>query len=250
MAQGVNRTGDDMLPPAPQGHVLDEADLFREYPERLAEVRKSLLNLEDVHGYPVYLAIYYNVYDGNLKKRAETLHQAWIGDEKRGMVLVYQLDPVVGEVDPVLGVNNPVASYFRGSHLDVDAKTRMGVIPGQDVAAMLARVFIEAQKKGSDSEAYVGAIAFGLEREMNSYFEVEPVKWSDRGNLKLMGVFLGTIAVLTLLGALVWRSFARADARSSKIYCFPDVRVGRRLGAPYGGGWVSEKTFVPASSRR
>ncbi len=58
--------GRNSVPSAPQSHVLDEAVLFRESPESLVEIEGSLRRMRDDYGYPVYLAIYYSVYDGTL----------------------------------------------------------------------------------------------------------------------------------------------------------------------------------------
>lgn len=46
-AQSTPTDGDSSLvPPAPQNHVLDVADQFREQPETLVEVQESLRKME------------------------------------------------------------------------------------------------------------------------------------------------------------------------------------------------------------
>ncbi|MEJ6572121.1 MAG: hypothetical protein QNL01_00970 [Akkermansiaceae bacterium] len=161
------------------------------------------------------------------------------------MVIVYQLDPVVSG-------NNPAVAFYKGSNLDSDltseAKTRL--ISGSEVEAMLKRVFGNVKETKEDHIPFISSLVYGIESEISNYHEVHPASWSDKDNLKLMAVFLGVITGLALLGILLWKLFSRADAKSSKVHYFPDVRFGRRLEAPFGGGWVSEKTFVPASSRR
>jgi len=89
-----------------------------------------------------------------------------------------------------------------------------------------------------------------VEREIDAYFAVKPAKWSDVGNLKLMAVFFGIIALFVLLGTLMWMKFRSAEVKSNTSHYFPEVEVAQRLGAPYGGGCVSEASFAPASSRR
>ena len=66
----------------------------------------------------------------------------------------------------------------------------------------------------------------------------------------ILAAFLGAIAVLGSVGMLGWKLLTRADTKSSKAHYFPDVKIEPRLGAPFGGGWVSEKTFVASSSRK
>lgn len=244
-AQGTGEASRIDIPPAPQNHILDDAELFREDPGKLTELEESLRRMEKRHGYPVYLSIYYSVYDGNLQKRADSLYKSWIGDSARGMVIVYQLDPVVSG-------NNPAIAYYRGSDLDPDLskENEPRLISGQEVDAMLIRVFGSVEPKGNDHIAFVSNLIKGIEGEINHYHEVQPASWSDKDNLRLMTIFLSIIVALTLMGMLLWKLFSRADAKSNKTHYFPEVRVGRRLDAPFGGGWVSEKTFVPASSRR
>jgi hypothetical protein len=247
-AQGV-LGGSKVMPAAPQSHVLDDAELFRDQPERLAEIQNRLRLIEEGHGYPIYLAIYYNLFDGDLQSRADLLHKAWIGEREYGLVIVYQLDPVVSG-------SNPSASYFKGSVLDSHTEDgrvgapKVGAMPGRDVELIFARVIESTEEKKTDHKVYLGAITSALEQEVTQYFELEPSKWSDANNLKLMAVFLSVIGGLVLVGFLLWKQMTRADAKSSKTRYFPAVRVGRRLGAPFGGGWISEKTFVPVSSRK
>lgn len=251
-AQGV-LDGSKVAPGAPQSHVLDEAGLFREQPAQLAEIQNRLCALESDHGYPVYLTICYNVFDGDLQSRADRLHEAWIGEAGHGMVIVYQLDPVISG-------SNPAVSYYKGSELDANtdggadrytlAGARPDAMPGQDVEALLARVLKFAENKKDDPRAFLETVTLALDREVRQYLAIEPPKWSDANNLKLMAIFLSVIGGLVLAGFLLWKLMSRADARSGKTHYFPEVRVGRRLGAPFGGGWISEKTFVPASSRK
>ncbi len=252
-AQGVLVGGSNVIPGAPQSHVLDDAGLFREQPARLAEIEHRLRALERDHGYPVYLTIHYNVFDSDLQSRADRLYEAWIGGARRGMVIVYQLDPVVSG-------SNPAVSYYQGSELDANsgvgadgytaAGAPSGIMPGRDVEALLARAYRAAADRKEDPKAFLDMVTLVLDREVRQYLAVAPPKWSDANNLKLMAVFLSVIAGLVLAGFLLWKLMSRADAKSRKTHYFPEVRVGRRLGAPYGGGWISEKTFVPASSRK
>lgn len=233
------------LPPAPQNYILDDAELFRENQAALSELQKSLSKMQNDYGYPVYLAIYYNVYDGNLQARADALLKNWTDESNHGMVIVYQLDPVISG-------NNPAIAFNQGSTLDDDLSkaTPTNVISGRDVEAMLTRIFRNVEADRDDHTKLISSLIYGLEGEISKYYEAKPASWSDKDNLNLMAVFLGVILVLGILGVLFWRLFARADAKSNQTRYFPEVRVGRRLEAPFGGGWISEKTFVPASSRR
>lgn len=234
------------IPASPQNHILDETGFFRDHPEQLDEVSQSLERMQSKYGYPVYLVIYYSVFEGNLQRKAEELHRAWLGDKGQGMVLVYQRDPVAEG-------NNPAIAYYKGSELDSGQTETMqpkNLIPRRDTEMMLANVFRKMKSSSEDGRDYVAEIIHGIEHELDAYFKVEPVKWNDSSNLRLMSLFAGAVVALGLLGMIFWRVFARADSRSGREYYFPDIKTGRRLGAPFGGGWTSSKTFVPASSRK
>jgi hypothetical protein len=54
---------------------------------------------------------------------------------------------------------------------------------------------------------------------------------------------IGLISVAGLVSLLVVAGLRRAEARSLERYVFPKIAVGGRLGAPYGGGKVSSRSF-------
>ena len=159
--------------------------------------------------------------------------------------MVYQRDPVtVG--------NNPAIAYFQGSELDAKSADKDGaasVIPRRDAEDIITNVFRNLESPPSDAMDYVMEIVFGVERELNAYFLVKPPKWNDASNLKMMAIFVGVLAALGLIGMYFWRMFSRSEFRHSREHYFPEVKTGRRLGAPYGGGWTSERSFEPSSSQ-
>lgn len=232
-------------PPPPESHILDDTGFFRDHPTELATLSDSLKRIQAKHGYPVYLVIYYSVIEENLQAKADELHRAWFGEQGNGMVLVYQRDPVA-EGD------NPAIAFYQGS--DLEEKTDASrlpdnLVPRRDMEALLANVFRDLKPSPEEPMSYVTGIVSGIERELDAYFKVEPPKWNDTPNLRLMAVFAGAVAGLGLLGMLFWRVLSRAETKSALVYYFPDVKTGRRLGAPYGGGWASERTFAASSSR-
>jgi hypothetical protein len=61
--------------------------------------------------------------------------------------------------------------------------------------------------------------------------------------LRFALVLVGLIAGLGLVALLAVRWFAAAGRRAGRSHRFPEVEVGRRLGAPYGGGRVIAGSF-------
>ncbi|MFK7910007.1 MAG: hypothetical protein AB8F34_05325 [Akkermansiaceae bacterium] len=245
-AQDVSSAkADGKIPQIPENYILDDTGFFRDHPEKLAEIRAVLQSTYQKHKYPVYVVICYSVFEGDLQNKANELHRAWIGEQANGMVLVYQRDPVADG-------SNPAIAFYQGSEIEgqsLVSELPDNLIPKRDTEVLLANVFRDLKAPPEQAMDYVMGIVSGIERELDTYFKVEPPKWNDSSNLRMMAIFAGTVAGLALLGMLFWKIFARADTRSSQSYYFPDVKTGRRLGAPYGGGWVSERKFQSSSSQ-
>jgi len=236
----LDMTAEKVLPARPENQVLDKADVFREQPQKLANLTASLQRIQEKHDYKVYLAVYYNILDGTVQDRADELYQAWLGDEERGLVIVIQKDPAIDG-------QNVAASYFQGSGLEKDTET--GLVPDREMNGII-RSALAVKPDSNDIADRCASIINGVDLQMDKYFAIEPAKWSDAANLKMMAVFFGVIALLAIGGAFLWKHFNAAEVKSQQYFTFPMVDVAQRLGAPYGGGWGSEKSFQPSSSSR
>lgn len=240
----INRGAAELIPVAPQNHVLDEANMFPRHPEILEEMQASLSRMEQKHDFPVYLATYYNAYDMTLQELADKLYAAWVGESGQGMVIVYQLDPVISGYNPAIAYNKGI-----GFNPDFPSASESIVMPGRDVDALLKKVFVSINGRSGGHIALISSLIHGIEREIDHYHKLEPTSWNDTENLKLMAVFLGVVVSLGLMGVFAWKLLYPANARSRRVYYFPEVTVEPRLGAPYGGSQVSEKSFDPSSFR-
>ena len=229
---------DTTLPPDNQ--ILDQANVFLDHPDVLAEMVGRLSRMKADYEYPVYLAVYYNVLDASLRERADQLYESWIGDSGRGMVIVYQLDPVVYG-------DNPAMAYHKGDGLDPHFGGGSSPIPERDMIAMLTKV---SPQVGSDTGAHhssISALVLALEAEITRYHDIPAASWRDLDSLIMIAVFSGFVIAIPLIGMLIRRLLLSSSNESRKTYYFPDVQVAYRLGAPYGGGWVSEKSYAPPS---
>jgi len=229
---------DTTLPPDNQ--VLDQANVFLNHPDVLAEMVGRLSRMKADYEYPVYLAIYYNVLDASLRERADQLYESWIGDSGRGMVIVYQLDPVVYG-------DNPAMAYHKGDGLDPHFGGGSSPIPERDMIAMLTKVSPQVGSGTGAHHASISALVLALEAEITRYHDIPAASWRDLDSLIMIAVFSGFVIAIPLIGMLIRRLLLSSSNESRKTYYFPDVQVAYRLGAPYGGGWVSEKSFAPPS---
>ena len=217
--------------PAPVNYVLDEANVYRADPAMLAEITESLRTLEQSCGYRIYLAIYYNILESSVQERADLLHASWVGDDKQGVVIAVQLDPAVDG-------RRAGISYYQTTGLGVESEAHL--ISDTDMIDISNKAFTAV---GSNHMEGILNMIMSFRSQIDAYYAATPSQWSDTGSLKMMGVVLGVIALLGIVGVLLSRAFVKADVDSSKNYYFPEVVVAERLGAPYGGGWVSERDF-------
>lgn len=225
----------------PHNYVMDYAKVFEAHPAVLAKVVASLTRMREEFGYPVYLALYENIPDASLRERADELYEEWIGQSGDGLVVVQQLDPVVYG-------DNPAMAFRRGDGMDVQLEDTAALIPERDILAILSRIKSEFEDKARiHYELEIWARA--LEREMELYFDVKPMGWRDAENLMLVAVFAGFVITIPLVGILIHRLFLASSNEAGKTYYFPEVHIARRLGAPYGGGWTSERSFDSSSSQ-
>ena len=238
---GGESASDTTLPPGNQ--VLDQANVFPEHPDALAEVVARLSRMKADYEYPVYLAVYYNVLDASLRERADQLYESWIGDSGRGMVIVYQLDPVVYG-------DNPVMAYHKGDGLDPHFGGESSPIPERDMIAMLAKISSQVDGDTDEHHSSINAFVLALEGEISRYHDIPAASWRDSDSLIMIAVFSGFVIAIPLIGVLIRCLLLSSSNQSRKTYYFPDVQVAYRLGAPYGGGWVSEKSFVSSSQQQ
>lgn len=58
-----------------------------------------------------------------------------------------------------------------------------------------------------------------------------------------MGIMVILILLAGLMIALVSKLLGRSEEKASEVFRFPDVLVGKRSGAPNGGGEISSTNF-------
>lgn len=224
----------------PEDQVLDVAGVFAEHPEIFSEVVQGLSAMKRDHNYPVYLVIYHHVLDSSLRERADELYESWLGELGRGMVIVYQLDPVAYG-------DNPALAYNKGDGFDFDVGDQSNPIPERDIAAMLSKIMPQLNGKGESQAIRLKSFVMSFGEEITRYHDIPVATWLDSENLTMIVVFSGFVILIPLIGILVRQLLLASSIRSNEKYYFPDVQVGLRLGAPYGGGWVSEKSFSQVS---
>lgn len=226
---------DFTAPPPPADGILDEARMFVRSPERHKAVAEALAALEEKHGFRFYFALYSSLYGRNLEDRAHALQQAWLG-ESPGMVLVLETDSKTfrqsqtpSKVEQVPeGANLPVTGPKEFSPSDLTA---------------IGRTMDESLRQASSSEDYAERLAIGLTSGISKVLDERAAapEGSTKSRLVLLAVGFGAAAGLVSL--LVVAGLKRAEAKALERFIFPKATVGTRLGAPFGGGKVSSRSF-------
>lgn len=211
------------LPEAPKDGILDAAEVFQ--PEKRQALATKLGAFRESHRFHVYISTYTFVYGEDANQRAERLGGKWLKG-KQGAVIV--LDRGGAENSPVVGMNwvchdeNHKLPYQTIINLMLHAKRQA-----------------EAQPANQPEER----LRVAAEEIMSSYTRLhaeqqEALNASGVGQLKILG---GVVALMFLcLGILMLaqRFQRKAAIAEEECYLFPQVEVGTRYGAPFGGGLV------------
>lgn len=220
------------LPMPPPSHVLDVGGLFDRYPEQLAEISKMLRELEDRHEVPVYLVVYAGLLRGGVTERATEFFDTWIGVDRDGLVVVCDAD--AGKLD--LGL--PMASPKSGEE--------GGVLVSRLTDAEIIPISMELQKMlegREDPQDYLVEMTRHLTTRLDGVLSVPRSDGLDRETWMIGGLTLLVTGVVLMVGWFTSRRLQGAEERAREQFFFPDVLVGVRLGAQYGGGRVAVKTF-------
>ncbi len=221
------------LPPAPASQVLDEAGLFSREPARLEAISRRLTELEKNHGWPVYVAIYSGLLGITPEEQALALRAAWTKVAGEGLVIVYESDTRLVAFGRPLEA--PVAADGSGQRFG-------GRVPAYVLDEMLSRVVKEAQAKAPRLEQ-VETLACGIADELEAALTQGQESSFTGERLRFVLIVVGGICVISLLALVGSRVISRSDKQRRRVHRLPDVTVGIRLGAPFGGGRVIARAY-------
>ncbi len=237
MAVPVLRADEEtfVAPPRPEDGVFDEARLFVRSPERLAKIVEALSLLEEAHGFHLYYAIYDSLFDTTVAERAQRLQDAWVGDAA-GMVLVLEVDSRAFQV----GRSRPRETEIEpGMKMQLKGATELSPVE----LAGLVRGLEGRLRDVPDREEVAEVLGIGFAEGVSALFDEHDAIPEAATRSRMIALAVGLIAATGLIALLVVAGLKRAEARAQERYVFPKVSVGIRLGAPYGGGKVSSRTF-------
>ena len=218
----------------PASHVLDDADLFRHDTATLQRISERLTALDARHKLPVYLAVYAGLIGTTPAQRAADLHRAWLG-ERFGFVLVFDSD--TGD----LGLGRPFAPD-RADGPGAPGATAPGRIPAYELLEVMLRVN-EHLKPSPERVEHLDRLTAVIAAEFDNCLDRLEAPLSRGDRLRFGLIIVGVIAALGLVGLIGMRLWSQAHAQTGRAWHFPTVLVGKRLGAPHGGGCVTARRF-------
>lgn len=217
------------LPPAPPTLLHDGAGLFDRHPERLRTITTRLQEFHLEHDLPLYIAVYAGIFDSYLLRRGRLLHDKWVGPGRDGVVLIYDIDTNAYEVVlPSSGQADPASEDGFLSRL-VDYKM-IPILADLKVALAGLEDRVEVLDRGS---------LLLTEQVDDLLSESIEEKESDRSATILLVAMLTVALVGGAVVFLVYHRFRGVEKKAREQFYFPDIRVGTRLGAPFGGGRAS-----------
>jgi hypothetical protein len=222
-------------PPPPPDLVLDEARLFARNPERLREIAESLAALEEKHDFRFYFVLYDSLFERSLSDRAQALQQAWLGGDP-GIVLVLETDSGIFKV-----------GQAPTEQAEIDGGAKLPLTGAKELApsdlTALVRGIEGSLRESADREDFSARLATGMATGISTLLDERAAEPDGGTRGRMIVLAIGLVAGAGLIALLVVAGLKRAEAKSLERYVFPKVTVGIRLGAPYGGGKVSSRSF-------
>jgi hypothetical protein len=224
-------------PPRPADGILDEARMFARSPERHQAVASALAALQEKHGFPFYYVLYNSLYGRSLDDRAHALQQAWLG-ESPGIVLVLETDSKQFRVGQGATKQDKVPVQ-SGAALPVTGPKELAPSDLGTIMRGMEGSLLQAPSTEEYSERLATGMATGISKVLDE--RVAAPEGTTKSRLVLLAVGFG--AAVGLISLLVVAGLKRAEAKALERFVFPKATVGTRLGAPFGGGKVSSRSF-------
>jgi len=226
-----------VAPPPPPDRLLDESRVLAREPARRQAIEEALAMLAAKHGFPMFFVLYDSLIGGSPAERARALQAAWLG-EQAGLVLVLETDSRVFHAGQAAPETREIAP---GARLPLAGPAELS--PG-DLTALAAGLG-EALRASRDSAEFSQVLGVGMARGVAALLDERAAKPEGGSRARTVVLAIGLLAA-TGLGALLVSAFLkRADARSRERHLFPKIHVAQRLGAPFGGGKISARSFGP-----
>ncbi|WP_009959250.1 TPM domain-containing protein [Verrucomicrobium spinosum] len=214
-----SHAAEEAIPPRPPSNIHDDARLFN--PEQTAKLTALLASTQQQTGVRITVATFTYTSGITVSQRAQRLATAWL-DKEPGLVFAFDR----GSSQPAIAVSAGLWNTY----------------PADDITIMVLRnSTVFTQGNPIPDERMVAAIETSAQQIASlETIRRQRLKVFTKNDRQLATV---VIVVLALLGcASLWfsRRIRHKRAVQEETYLFPNVHVGLRLGAPFGGGTAAE----------
>lgn len=232
-------SGAEAVPPPPASHVLDAGGVFRRSPEEEQRISQRLRELERNQGVRIYVVAYAGLLGATVQEQAIRFQEAWLPDGD-GFVIVCDTDSRQLEIGYPATVNVPAPGQPGNSSAS----------PG--IQRYQIALALENLGDGLNMESDPAIYLEGLADRIAAHFEATAAAPEDpaqkTAETRFVLFVVAAVIAAALAGLLISRLTKRSDASSARRHYLPDVMVGMRLGAPYGGGLTSSRNYATPRS--
>ncbi|WP_353566921.1 hypothetical protein [Haloferula sargassicola] len=226
------------VPPRPPGGILDDARLFSTEPSRLEALEQRVGKVSAESGLPIYVVFYGSLIGRTMGEEVVRLQEAWLGSQP-GVLLVVET-----------GNGQFWLNWAEGDSIESDGQhpipvLRGGMVPPQDQLMIDQQIQdLGRMPTGSmdHAEKMIGVLLDGIEGSVLHDAEGPTGRWK----VVVLGLAIAGLALGG--GLLLLRWMKGADARAAERFVFPELRIEKRLGAPFCGGRIREKSFRSSAS--
>lgn len=222
-------------PPPPADGILDEARILSRDPARYRAIAEAIAELEAKHGFRMYYALYDTLISSNAGDRAITLQRAWLG-EKPGIVLVIETDRGTFRFEQAAPKKEKIGP---AQSMEVADPSSISAFALGDLIHDIEPALRESKDRGEFAEK----LGIGFSQGVLKLLDERAAAPKDNTRVRMIVLAIGLLAGTGLVALLVVAGLKRAESKAQERYVFPQVNVGMRLGAPYGGGKISSRSF-------
>lgn len=211
------------LPPAPLDGIRDDARLFSDKGRQA--LASEMRSFTEKTGLAIFVDASTFLPTGtNARARAKALRPVWTG-ARDGVVICIDRS----SQDPP-GIELSDAIWNRDSE--------------PEVLAMLDNNLRFFSSRKLDEALTIEGVKMLMQRltTLEDLARQRTRLWRPSDTL-LAGAFAAILLVGMLLTVVLSRLLRRSESDSAAEYWFPDVNVGQRFGAPFGGGVIVELTY-------
>lgn len=217
------------LSQAPEDRLVDAGGIFEADQEGRAALSQRLDSLEKQYGFSVYFIAYSGVIGSGVLEKAQQFRDAWLGSEQEGLILVCDTD-----------LNAMAHSMTKVDGLSADGSGRIWKIPDHELEVVMKQVARTSPENLTEVE-YLALIGHTLADELEK--QLEPNQNQPRSFP--LGFFIVFAMASGLILSLMWWAHKRGHSYSeSPEKRFPVIEIPNRLGATFGGGSVSEISYL------